>query len=120
MQWFSLGKLVRARHGLGPLARNTTYLGVLRKRLYFSNRLVFNASNLNLMSRIVYSLMGLHTDPEIWGPDANVFDPERWLDERALRHQSPGSLSFVPFSAGPRVCVGQQVSRGRRNLFTIT
>ena len=68
------------------------------------------------MPSIAYSLVGLHTDPEIWGPDANVFDPERWLDSRALKHQSPGLLSFAPFSAGPRTCVGQQVKSSISSL----
>jgi cytochrome P450 len=39
---------------------------------------------------------------DIYGEDAGVFDPERWL-KGGLR---PG-WGYIPFSGGPRVCIGQ-------------
>ncbi|KAH9816219.1 cytochrome P450 monooxygenase [Melampsora americana] len=45
----------------------------------------------------------IHRDPTIWGEDANEFLPERWLDGREIQ-----SGSYLPFIAGPRVCIGQQ------------
>lgn len=39
----------------------------------------------------------MHRDPEIWGEDAEVFDPERWRDARPM-------WKFVPFGGGPRIC----------------
>lgn len=39
--------------------------------------------------------------------DAEEFVPERWLDGRQSV-QSKDPLSFQPFSAGPRICLGQQ------------
>ncbi|XP_013141073.1 PREDICTED: uncharacterized protein LOC106105328 [Papilio polytes] len=51
------------------------------------------------------SIWGLHRDPKYWGPDAEVFDPDRFLPERFdLKHP----CSFMPFSSGPRNCVGYQ------------
>ncbi|KAG0142449.1 hypothetical protein CROQUDRAFT_50276 [Cronartium quercuum f. sp. fusiforme G11] len=46
-------------------------------------------------------------DPELWGKDADDFVPERWIDGRQIK-QSKDPFSYQPFSAGPRICLGQQ------------
>jgi len=47
----------------------------------------------------------IHHSKEIWGPDADEFRPERWekLSERQKN-------AFIPFSYGPRSCVGRNVA----------
>ena len=42
---------------------------------------------------------------EIWGPDATEFRPERW--ENVTNRQKN---AFIPFSHGPRACVGRNVA----------
>lgn len=37
------------------------------------------------------------------------FDPDRFLDERVHKYLTPNPFIFVPFNAGPRICLGQQV-----------
>ncbi|EGG03011.1 uncharacterized protein MELLADRAFT_109700 [Melampsora larici-populina 98AG31] len=54
-----------------------------------------------------FSIKDLHRDPEVWGMDAEEFIPDRWLDGRQVL-QSKDPFSFQPFSAGPRLCLGQQ------------
>lgn len=38
----------------------------------------------------------------LWGDDADVFDPERWLDDR-LRLFTENPMMYTPFSGGPRI-----------------
>ena len=45
----------------------------------------------------------MHHDPIIWGNDVSEFKPERF--ESGMRGQS----GFMPFSGGPRVCIGQNL-----------
>ncbi|KAG0299830.1 hypothetical protein BGZ98_009720 [Dissophora globulifera] len=39
----------------------------------------------------------------IWGPDAKLFKPSRWIDS-----EKPSQAKFNSFNAGPRVCPGQK------------
>lgn len=38
------------------------------------------------------------------------FDPDRFLDERLQKYLTPNPFIFLPFNAGPRICLGQQVT----------
>nr|QLI62189.1 cytochrome P450 40 [Streltzoviella insularis] len=56
-------------------------------------------------SGFVISIWGIHRDPKYWGPNADHFDPDRFLPERL---NLPHPCCFMPFSNGPRNCVGYQ------------
>ncbi|KAI0042708.1 cytochrome P450 [Auriscalpium vulgare] len=49
-------------------------------------------------------LRTINTREEIWGPDADQFRPERWLN---LRNTSFSMMSFI---AGPHACIGKAMS----------
>jgi len=49
----------------------------------------------------------IHHSKEIWGPDANEYKPERWTKENLTDRQKN---AFIPFSYGPRACVGRNVA----------
>lgn len=47
----------------------------------------------------------IHHSKEIWGADASEFIPERWVRLTARQ-----KAAFIPFSHGPRACVGRNVA----------
>lgn len=49
----------------------------------------------------------IHHSKEIWGDDAEEFLPERWEKEILTERQKN---AFIPFSYGPRSCVGRNVA----------
>ncbi|KAL4913057.1 cytochrome P450 [Aspergillus aurantiobrunneus] len=57
----------------------------------------------------------VHRDKEAF-PDAEKYIPERWLDEKRKDLQS----SFVPFSAGPRGCIGRNISYLEQTVLVAT
>jgi cytochrome P450 family 135 len=46
------------------------------------------------------SIIGVHTDPKIWGPEASYFRPERWLSG------DQPTYAWIPFGGGARRCLG--------------
>ena len=50
---------------------------------------------------VQYCVHAMHRRKDLWGDDAEVFNPERWLGRR------PG-WEYLPFNGGPRICPGQQ------------
>lgn len=50
------------------------------------------------------NFFNLHRRKDIWGDDANDFKPERFLPENDTKRHSH---SFLPFSSGPRNCIGK-------------
>ncbi|GLJ46259.1 hypothetical protein SUGI_0974780 [Cryptomeria japonica] len=54
---------------------------------------------------VIVDILTVHRDPKLWGADANEFNPSRFAEgiSKAGNHPS----AFIPFSSGPRSCIGQ-------------
>ncbi|KAI1108179.1 cytochrome P450 52E2 [Nemania sp. NC0429] len=53
----------------------------------------------------------MHRRTDIFGEDAAEFRPERWKDLKV-------TYEYVPFNAGPRICIGQQFALTQMALIT--
>ncbi|XP_033216696.1 cytochrome P450 4C1-like [Belonocnema kinseyi] len=71
---------------------------VIDEDLQLKNYLAPAGTNIHL------HIFDLHRDPKFW-PDPLVYDPDRFLPEKV---QNRHSFSYIPFSAGPRNCIGQK------------
>jgi cytochrome P450 len=52
-------------------------------------------------------------------PLAETFDPDRFLDERLGKYLTHNPFIFLPFNAGPRICLGQQFAYNEISFFLI-
>jgi cytochrome P450 len=74
---------------------------------WLTNRRAINADEVEGYSipagaELTISPYATHHDPALW-PDPFRFDPERFTPERSAgRHR----YAYIPFGAGPRVCIG--------------
>ncbi|CAE6339442.1 unnamed protein product [Rhizoctonia solani] len=68
-------------------------------------------------TRMTWSTLMMHRRKDLWGPDADDFDPDRWLDDRLKKFVTPNPFIFLPFNAGPRICLGQQFAYNEASFF---
>eukprot|EP00004_Rigifila_ramosa_P015615 TRINITY_DN3637_c0_g1_i3.p1 TRINITY_DN3637_c0_g1~~TRINITY_DN3637_c0_g1_i3.p1 ORF type:complete len:339 (-),score=108.96 TRINITY_DN3637_c0_g1_i3:38-1054(-) len=70
--------------------------------------------NIEKDATVGYRLTALHNDPELF-ENPGAFVPERFLKENEKKLVAS---SFLPFSAGPRVCLGQDLARNELRVMT--
>ncbi|KAF7511834.1 hypothetical protein GJ744_003565 [Endocarpon pusillum] len=55
---------------------------------------------------VLFGIHAMHRRKGLYGEDADIFRPERWLDTEEKKGLRMG-WEYLPFSGGPRVCPGQ-------------
>ncbi|CAG8795679.1 3273_t:CDS:2, partial [Dentiscutata erythropus] len=55
---------------------------------------------------VVFFPWAMGRDKKMWGEDAEVFKPQRFLSSEEM--SKPNPFKFIAFHAGPRTCLGQQ------------
>jgi cytochrome P450 len=65
---------------------------------------------------ITVALWSVHHSEVYYGPTVNEFRPERWQGEEG---KNIPTFAHVPFSAGARVCIGNNFSLVEQRLFLV-
>ncbi|KAK0061504.1 cytochrome P450 2J1 [Biomphalaria pfeifferi] len=65
-------------------------------------------------SLIVPNLDSVLLDKKIWGSDADVFNPDRFIDSKG---QLKKPEEFIPFGVGRRVCLGESMAKTELFLY---
>lgn len=72
-----------------------------------SNPLIVDGKIVSPGTTVGMSAYTMHLDEEFWGPDAKIFNPDRWLGE-----SSKGLDAYLTtFSKGARSCIGQNLAQ---------
>jgi cytochrome P450 len=57
---------------------------------------------------VVWCIWAMNRSKLIWGEDADLFLPERWIEDRKLITRS--AYEFPVFNGGPRTCLGKKMA----------
>jgi len=70
--------------------------------------------------RILTSISGYNRNKDIFGNDANTFDPSRWLESRIKATTPVGVIgNLLSFSAGARSCIGWRFAVAELQTFLV-
>ncbi|KAF9445140.1 cytochrome P450 monooxygenase CYP63 [Macrolepiota fuliginosa MF-IS2] len=68
---------------------------------------------------VTYFPLLTQRNPALWGADADEFRPERWLDAELQTRVNANPGMYMPFSCGPRVCIGKNYAYNEMTYFLV-
>ncbi|KZP20536.1 cytochrome P450 [Athelia psychrophila] len=92
--------------------------GTVRETMWPSTNPTEKPFYIPAKSSCLYSVFAMHRRTDLWGSDALEFDPDRFLDER-VQYFTANPFIFLPFNAGPRICLGQQFAYNEMSFMII-
>ncbi|OWF40063.1 cytochrome P450 4B1-like [Mizuhopecten yessoensis] len=110
IQWEDLGKLQKLTLFMKENMR--MYPPVMFSTKQLSKPLELDGVSFPTGTSLTVSFLNLHHHPDVY-PDHTVFRPERFLPENS-KERDP--YAFLPFSAGPRNCIGQNFSMNEQKV----
>ncbi|RLN53559.1 hypothetical protein BBJ29_007856 [Phytophthora kernoviae] len=90
------------------------------QRIAARDTTLYNNTFIKAGTRIILPHYAMGHLEVVWGPDAEEYKPERWIDEGTgkLIHVSP--YKFAAFLAGPRMCLGMRFALAEMKITLAT
>ncbi|GJN19955.1 hypothetical protein PR202_gb07275 [Eleusine coracana subsp. coracana] len=82
----------------------------------FSDDVLPDGSSVSKGDIVFYIPYAMGRMEYLWGKDADVFRPERWLDANG-QFQPESPFKFTAFQAGPRICLGKEFAYRQMKIF---
>ncbi|KAF8313151.1 cytochrome P450 [Cantharellus anzutake] len=68
---------------------------------------------------VLFTPLLMQRRKDLWGSDADEFDPERWIDKERVKKMTDDPFMFLPFGAGPRICLGRNFAYNQASFIMI-
>ncbi|GAB2260382.1 hypothetical protein Droror1_Dr00011237 [Drosera rotundifolia] len=85
-------------------------------KMCFSDDTLPDGYKVNKGDLVFYLPYAMGRMKSIWGDDAEVFRPERWLGKDG-NFQPASPFKFTAFQAGPRMCLGKEFAYKQMKIF---
>ena len=102
VEWEDISRLTYLTMCLKESLRLTTTITFVLREL--TEPFQVAGQRIEVGTPIEINFWALHHNSRVWGEDHMTYDPDRFLPNRAAEMDN---YAFLPFSAGPRNCIGQ-------------
>lgn len=65
---------------------------------------------------VAIGVQQLHRNPRYWGPNSHEYNPDNFLPKNV---DARNPYCFIPFSAGPRNCIGKEIKCHYKNKYSM-